>query len=324
MEGKEFRHKIMIVGDSQTGKSSFVKRLVHNLFSPNYTSTIGVDFALKTQKVGNDIFSLELWDVDGQERFGNMTRVYYKGASGAFVIVDARREATLAGAKKWKDDLDAKINWENMYGQGISPVILLINKTDLVSEQGAEDFYEKFCQDNGFQGWLPISVKNNIGVDLACNAMIEICKNAKPRGENDVKLNIPNFKGASVSIPHFTISDSTVNQPSSTPSKPSAADEEKMCQSVIDKFLADTFSTVKSNNLSDSEKIDVLQMVLFTIYFENNACNLRETAAKSDKFMKIIKDVHDFLTDDINSDETITLLTHYVLDYGLKQLSNGK
>lgn len=51
MENKEYTHKILIVGDIQVGKSAFTKRLVHNLFSPNYKSTIGVDFALKTKNI---------------------------------------------------------------------------------------------------------------------------------------------------------------------------------------------------------------------------------------------------------------------------------
>ena len=45
----------------------------------------------------------------GQERFGNMTRVYYKEAVGAFVVFDITRLETFDEVKKWKADIDSKV-----------------------------------------------------------------------------------------------------------------------------------------------------------------------------------------------------------------------
>ena len=51
----------------------------------------------------------QLWDIAGQERFGNMTRVYYKEAVGAFVVFDVTRTDTFSAVEKWKNDLDTKV-----------------------------------------------------------------------------------------------------------------------------------------------------------------------------------------------------------------------
>ena len=81
---------------------------MHNIFSMHYKSTIGVDFALKVINWDpSTVVRLQLWDIAGQERFGNMTRVYYREAVGAFVVFDVTRVATFEAVQKWKNDIDS-------------------------------------------------------------------------------------------------------------------------------------------------------------------------------------------------------------------------
>lgn len=159
-EKREHLYKILVIGELGTGKTSFIKRYVHQYFSPNYRATIGVDFALKVLNWDqNTIIRLQLWDIagnslplfclfffffgtkffylikiffglfwdifPGQERFGNMTRVYYKEAVGAFIVFDVTRSATFDAVIKWKQDLDSKVQLPN--GSPI-PCILIANK----------------------------------------------------------------------------------------------------------------------------------------------------------------------------------------------------
>ena len=55
------------------------------------------------------VVRLQLWDIAGQERFGNMTRVYYRDAAAAFIVFDLTRRATFEAVRKWKEDLDTKV-----------------------------------------------------------------------------------------------------------------------------------------------------------------------------------------------------------------------
>lgn len=66
-----------------------------------------------------------IWQHTGQERFGNMTRVYYKEAVGAFVVFDVTRAQTFDAVTKWKTDLDTKVTLAD--GSPI-PTVLLANK----------------------------------------------------------------------------------------------------------------------------------------------------------------------------------------------------
>jgi len=171
---QEYLYKILVVGDIGTGKTSIIKRFVHNIFSSHYKSTIGVDFALKVLHWDpHTEVRLQLWDIAGQERFGNMTRVYYKEAVGAFVVFDVTRQATFDAVAQWKADIDAKVTWgpEN----SPIPVVLLVNKCDL----GRENFVKTeaelndYCKQHGFIGWYETSAKENKGIDVAAKALVE-------------------------------------------------------------------------------------------------------------------------------------------------------
>lgn len=63
--------------------------------------------------------------LSGQERSGNMTRVYYKEAVGAFIVFDVTRSHTFDSVAKWKADLDFKVQLSD--GSPI-PCVLLANK----------------------------------------------------------------------------------------------------------------------------------------------------------------------------------------------------
>eukprot|EP01006_Ploeotia_vitrea_P029789 TRINITY_DN62259_c0_g1_i3.p1 TRINITY_DN62259_c0_g1~~TRINITY_DN62259_c0_g1_i3.p1 ORF type:complete len:100 (-),score=27.43 TRINITY_DN62259_c0_g1_i3:533-832(-) len=67
--------KVLVVGDVATGKTSFIQRYCRGYFSDEYRATIGVDFALKTLTVNGVTIRMQLWDIAGQERFANLTRV---------------------------------------------------------------------------------------------------------------------------------------------------------------------------------------------------------------------------------------------------------
>jgi GTPase SAR1 family protein len=66
-----------------------------------------------------------LTDVAGQERFGQMTRVYYKEAVGCFIVYDITRPSTFEAVIRWKEDLDKKVMLPD--GSRI-PCFLLANK----------------------------------------------------------------------------------------------------------------------------------------------------------------------------------------------------
>nr|XP_051682895.1 ras-related protein Rab-38-like [Oryctolagus cuniculus] len=165
-------YKLLVIGDLGVGKTSIIKRYVHQNFS-HYRATIGVDFALKVLHWDPEtVVRLQLWDIAGQERFGNMTRVYYREVMGAFIVFDVTRPATFEAVAKWKNDLDSKLTLPN--GKPVS-VVLLANKCDqakdVLMNNGLK--MDQFCKEHGFVGWFETSAKENINIDEASRYLVK-------------------------------------------------------------------------------------------------------------------------------------------------------
>jgi Ras-related protein Rab-32 len=178
-ECQKYAFKILVIGDINTGKTSLIKRYVNNIFSINCRSTIGVDFALKDLDWDeNTEVRVQLWDIAGQERFGNLTRVYYKDAIAAFIVFDVTTTNTFDAISTWKSDLDTKVSFLNTVEP--IPVILLANKIDLYNPDKPNQSWntiskdiDDYCNNHGFIAWFKTSAKDDIGISDAVNKLID-------------------------------------------------------------------------------------------------------------------------------------------------------
>jgi len=114
---------------------------------------------------------VQLWDIAGQERFGNLTRVYFRDAVGAFVLFDVTRRNTFDGARRWKQDIDKLVSFQDKP----IPVMLLANKCDLEDEgflaKNTQGF-DRFIKEYSFLRWLPVSAKQGQNIDKALFTLV--------------------------------------------------------------------------------------------------------------------------------------------------------
>eukprot|EP01013_Petalomonas_cantuscygni_P037786 TRINITY_DN68686_c0_g1_i1.p1 TRINITY_DN68686_c0_g1~~TRINITY_DN68686_c0_g1_i1.p1 ORF type:complete len:217 (-),score=34.30 TRINITY_DN68686_c0_g1_i1:246-896(-) len=177
----ELLFKVLVIGDIGVGKTSFIKRYVHGLYTPNYRVTIGVDFGLKELYIGRSVVRVQLWDIAGQERFGNLTRVYYKEAVGALVVFDLTSRESLTLAGQWKADVDRKVFLPS--GERI-PCLLIANKCDLPAAVTTAEV-DSFCRQHGFIGWYRCSAKDGTHVDDSCLHLVNHILAADPQRLGD-------------------------------------------------------------------------------------------------------------------------------------------
>jgi Ras-related protein Rab-1A len=120
--------KCLIIGDSGIGKSSVMCRFADDVFTPEYISTIGVDFKIRTIEYNSKILKLQIWDTAGQERFRTITTSYYRGSHAIVICYDITDSNTFANVDMWLDDV-------KKYASKSPILVLCGTKFDLSSER---------------------------------------------------------------------------------------------------------------------------------------------------------------------------------------------
>eukprot|EP01084_Bolivina_argentea_P084487 152769_1 len=166
--------KLLAIGDMNTGKTSILRRYVYKIYDNDTQSTIGMDIATKHLKVNDIKWSIQIWDIAGQERFIGLTRTYYKNALAAIVVFDITAKQSLANAKIWKEDVDDKVFLKN--GENI-PCVLLANKWDLIEKEPtlrkfSDDDLDEFCKENNFLGWFSTSAKSGLNIKKSMQFLV--------------------------------------------------------------------------------------------------------------------------------------------------------
>ncbi|MEE8232857.1 MAG: Rab family GTPase [Thermoplasmata archaeon] len=132
MPAKRMKMKVCLVGEAAVGKTSLIRRFVHDDFDDKYVQTLGTkvskkEIDLDVPKHGKFTVDMTVWDIMGQKGFRELLKeAYFYGAKGIIAACDLTRKATL-------DDLDDWI--EGVYSvTGRVPIEILANKADMEEE----------------------------------------------------------------------------------------------------------------------------------------------------------------------------------------------
>ena len=123
MPSEKYILKLCLLGDGAVGKTSLVRRFVHDVFDDKYIMSFGTKVSKKVVKIGETEVDLMIWDILGQKLLESLHAAYYRGAVGAFAVCDFTRPDTMASLKNWIE------SFRSVAGE--QPVIILGNKSDL-------------------------------------------------------------------------------------------------------------------------------------------------------------------------------------------------
>ncbi|KAG5183257.1 P-loop containing nucleoside triphosphate hydrolase protein [Tribonema minus] len=143
--------KILLLGDSATGKTAVTQRFASNRFDPAHKPTVAVDFSQTSITVGTQMVRLALWNLaEKKEGTQQVNGNHFQGVHGAFIVVDITQPHTVAKMLQWK---------------------ALIDET-VAQVQFSKATLDRLCEKYQVDSWFATSAKTNVNIELAMKQMV--------------------------------------------------------------------------------------------------------------------------------------------------------
>ena len=161
LDGSDYSFKIIVIGDSDVGKSSLTLRLTDDIFYADHAATIGIDFRVHSLTIQGRSVRLHVWDTAGQERFQNVTASFYRGANGILLCFDVTKRYSFQSLEKWMERV-------RLQAVPTAPLVLVGCKADdiVVRREVTSDEAVEWSAARGIP-YIETSARSNIGVELA-------------------------------------------------------------------------------------------------------------------------------------------------------------
>ena len=156
----EFIFKVLLLGNSNVGKSSIFLRFVDDIWNDTFVPTIGVDFKIKTFEIDSKKIKMQIWDTAGQERFKNIIASYYRGAHGILLLYDVSDKDSFKNLSNWLIEIEKNAS-KNVLK------VLIGNKCDLEEKRVISINQGKEFADTYGLKFIETSAKKNLNVTEA-------------------------------------------------------------------------------------------------------------------------------------------------------------
>jgi small GTP-binding protein len=183
MSSKDYKEiKAILLGDVGVGKTNLINVSVGMAFDKNEKSTISNSFVTKKTTINKQKYNIDLWDTAGQEKYYQITKIFFKGSNVIIFVYDVTSKSSFEGLSKWMDM--AKETTDGQYVCGI-----VGNKNDLylqakVDEKEARDLAES----KGYKFKLVSAFKDPKGIQDFIDDLAKDYINMGGDGKQGVKL----------------------------------------------------------------------------------------------------------------------------------------
>jgi GTPase SAR1 family protein len=102
MNDREELLKILVIGESAVGKTCLVLRYTDKWNGGPSQISEGVDFKTRDIEIEGVRVQLQIWDTAGQEKFGAIPKVYYRGAHAILGVFDEGIAVEIGGVNMFE------------------------------------------------------------------------------------------------------------------------------------------------------------------------------------------------------------------------------
>ena len=120
-------YKVLLIGDSGSGKSTLINKYKTGKFEKRYTPTIGIEVHPLVFHTNKGIYTLNIWDITGQETHRKSDNASYCNADAAIIMFSLDSLSGYKSIQEW-------VSQVRVYCGNI-PIYILGNKVDLITLQ---------------------------------------------------------------------------------------------------------------------------------------------------------------------------------------------
>ena len=184
-EEYDFIFKVLLLGNSDVGKSSLLLRYVDSVWNDAFVPTIGVDFKVKTLTINEKKVKMQIWDTAGQERFRTVVATYFRGAHGILLLYDVTNKDSFKNLESWLIEIEKNAKEKVLK-------ILIGNKCDLNDDREITTEEGKaFALRNGME-FMETSAKMNTNVTEAFETLGKLMIEFNSKGNQGTQKNNDN------------------------------------------------------------------------------------------------------------------------------------
>jgi len=169
---------LILIGDSNVGKTCFFTRFNKNEFKDSFLSTIGTDKYIKFHKYKDEEYKIIIWDTAGQDRYKSLPKKYYKNADGIFLLFDVSNKESFNDVSVWMNEINNSTKFEegeNKDNNDNKIIVYLIgNKIDKLKRCVSKEEAEEKASFYGIK-YFETSCKLNMNVSEISARMINEC-----------------------------------------------------------------------------------------------------------------------------------------------------
>jgi len=159
------RLKILLIGDTRTGKTSIIRRYVDNKFDKNIEMTIAFDFKIKTIRHLNQNVCLHIWDISGA-KYGWLLHEYVKDMDVVVFVCDVNDKESIYNIKYHWYDIIKNINLD-------SPFYIAVNKCECPGNNKKNYIKDFFKSLVGINNIFYISALSNGGITKMFSQIVD-------------------------------------------------------------------------------------------------------------------------------------------------------
>ena len=163
-ETNELNLKLVLIGDSNVGKTTLLYKYIDNENKEDIIPTLGLENKVKTIRIKGINTKIQIWDTAGQEKFNSLTKNIFTNTDGILIIFDLTNKTSFTHIKNWIEDV------KDQSKKSIKKIIVG-NKSDLkdkrkVTKEDIKSITEKYK-------YIEVSALNGNNVENAFDTLIK-------------------------------------------------------------------------------------------------------------------------------------------------------